>query len=152
MFSSKYFEEFNVNESRSTGGRTITEADIVLHAGQTGDFFPHHMDEAWCSTQPFRHRIAHGTLVFSIGIGLSAREINEASMTYGYERLRFIKPVFIGDTLYTTLTIKDKKEHKRPGQGLVTELVEVFNQHKELVLVCEHILLINKKNYHPPAL
>ncbi len=145
MFSRKYFEEFVLNETRSTGGRTITETDIVLHAGQTGDFFPHHMDEAWCNTQPFKHRIAHGTLVFSIGIGLTALEINEVSMTYGYERLRFIKPVFIGDTLYSTVTIKDKKEHKKPGYGIVTELVEITNQNNELVLVCEHLLLVNKK-------
>ncbi len=150
MFLKKYFEDFTLNETRSTGGRTITETDIVLHAGQTGDFFPHHMDEAWCSTQPFKRRIAHGTLVFSIGIGLTANAINEAAMTYGYERLRFIKPVFIGDTIHATVTIKDLKEHKRPGQGLVTELVEVFNQHHELVLVCEHILLINRKQPSSP--
>ncbi|HEY4150964.1 MAG TPA: MaoC/PaaZ C-terminal domain-containing protein [Chitinophagaceae bacterium] len=150
MFSRKYFEEFVLNETRSTGGRTITETDIVLHAGQTGDFFPHHMDEAWCNTQPFKHRIAHGTLVFSIGIGLTAREINDVSMTYGYERLRFIKPVYIGDTLHTRITIKDKKEHKKPGQGIVTELVEITNQNNELVLVCEHLLLVNKKSTSAP--
>ena len=66
-------------------------------------------------------------------------------MTYGYERLRFTKPVFIGDTIKTTVTIKEKKEHKKPGFGLVTEMVEVHNQLGELVMVCEHILLANKK-------
>lgn len=146
MFSNRYFEEFKLNEIRSTDGRTITESDIALHAGQTGDFFPHHMDEAWCNTQPFKHRIAHGTLIFSIGIGLTAREINEVAMTYGYERLRFIKPVFIGDTIRTTVTIKEKKDHKKPGYGIITELVEVTNQNNELVLVCEHLLLVNKKS------
>lgn len=145
MGITKYFEEFELNEKRSTGGRTVTEADIVIHAGQSGDFFPHHMDEEWCKTQPFKKRIAHGTLIFTIAVGLTAHLINEVSMTYGYDRLRFIKPVFIGDTIKATVTISDKKEHKKPGFGLVTELVEVFNQHGELVMVCEHVLLVHKK-------
>jgi acyl dehydratase len=127
-------------------GRTITETDIVIHAGQTGDFFPHHMDEEWCKTQPFRKRIAHGTLIFSIAVGMTAGLINEVAMTYGYERLRFIKPVFIGDTITVSVTIKEKKDHKKPGFGLVTELVEAFNQAGELVMLCEHILLAQKNN------
>jgi len=141
----KYFEEFELNEQRKTGGRTVTETDIVIHAGQSGDFFPHHMDEEWCKTQPFKKRIAHGTLIFTIAVGLTAAVINEVAMTYGYDRLRFVKPVFIGDTIKATVTISEKKDHKRPGFGLVTELVEVFNQHGETVMVCEHVLLVNKK-------
>jgi acyl dehydratase len=145
MLVKKYFEDFELNEIRTTKGRTVTETDIVIHAGQTGDFFPHHMDEEWCKTQPFKKRIAHGTLIFSIAIGLTADVVNETAMTYGYEKLRFIKPVFIGDTITTTVTISAKAEHKKPGFGLITEAVEVHNQHKELVMVCSHILLANKK-------
>ncbi len=144
MFIKKYFEEFELNHTRQTRGRTITETDIVIHAGQSGDFFPHHMDEEWCKTQPFGRRIAHGTLIFTVAIGLTADFINEVSMTYGYERLRFIKPVFINDTIRVNITIKDKKDHKKPEYGLVTELVECFNQHNELVMLCEHILMVKK--------
>jgi acyl dehydratase len=145
MFVKKYFEDFELKDKRNTHGRTITEADIVLHAGQSGDFFPHHMDEEWCKTQPFKKRIAHGTLIFTLAIGLTADFINEVAMTYGYDRLRFIKPVFIGDTIKVSVTIKDKREHKKPELGLVIEMVEAFNQNGELVMVCEHILLVNKK-------
>ncbi|RNL80610.1 dehydratase [Sinomicrobium pectinilyticum] len=146
MFIKKHFEEFEPGERRETLGRTITETDIVMHAGQTGDFFPHHMDEEWCKTQPFKQRIAHGTLIFSVAVGMTAGVINEVAMTYGYERLRFTKPVFIGDTIRVKVTIKDKKDHKKPEYGLITELVEVFNQKDELVMLCEHILLTEKKN------
>ncbi len=146
MFIKKYFEEFELNNVRHTKGRTITETDIVIHAGQSGDFFPHHMDEEWCKTQPFKKRIAHGTLIFTIAIGLTADFVNEVSMTYGYERLRFTKPVFINDTIKVNVTIKDKKEHKKPEYGLVTELVECYNQHNELVMLCEHILMVQKNN------
>lgn len=145
MFIKQYFEEFELNSSRVTRGRTVTETDIVVHAGQSGDFFPHHMDEEWCKTQPFKKRIAHGTLIFTIGIGLTAELINEVSMTYGYERLRFTRPVFIGDTIKATVTIRGKGDHKNPEFGLVTERVEVFNQHRELVMVCDHLLLVRRK-------
>ena len=146
MFIQKYFEEFKLNDVRQTKGRTITETDIVIHAGQSGDFFPHHMDEEWCKSQPFKKRIAHGTLIFTVAIGLTADFINEVSMTYGYERLRFITPVFINDTIKVTVTIKDLKDHKKPEFGLVTELVECFNQQNELVMLCEHILMVKKAN------
>ncbi|BAV05149.1 MaoC family dehydratase [Filimonas lacunae] len=145
MMVRKYFDDFVLEETRETYGRTITETDIVIHAGQTGDFFPHHMDAEWCKAQPFGQRMAHGTLIFSVAVGLTAGAINEVAMTYGYERLRFIKPVFIGDTITVKVTIKDLKDHKKPGFGLVTELVEAFNQRKETVMVCEHILLAQKK-------
>jgi acyl dehydratase len=102
------------------------------------------MDAEWCKTQPFKQRIAHGTLIFSIAIGLTASVINEVAITYGYERLRFLKPVFIGDTIKVKVAIKEKKDYKKPGYGLITELVEAFNQHNELVMICEHILLVEK--------
>lgn len=53
----QYYENYAVGESRASTGRTITEADIVMHAGQTGDLYPHHMDAEWCATQPFGKRI-----------------------------------------------------------------------------------------------
>ena len=146
MFTRKYYEDFALNETRQTSARTISAEDIDFHAKESGDFFPHHMDEAWCNTQPFKHRIAHGTLIFTVAVGLTADLINEVSMTYGYDRLRFIKPVFINDSIQVTVTIKDKKDHKKPGYGVVTELVECFIQQGELVMVCEHLLLVNKKD------
>lgn len=146
MVKKKYFEEFGLKEMRHTQVRSISASDIDFHAKESGDFFPHHMDDEWCKTQPFKKRIAHGTLIFTIAIGLTADFVNEVSMTYGYDRLRFLKPVFIDDAIKVTVTIKDKNDHKKPGFGLVTELVEAFNQHNELVMVCDHLLLVNKKN------
>lgn len=145
MTEKKYYEDFIENAIRETGGRTITETDIVMHAGQTGDFYPHHMDAEWCKTQSFGQRIAHGTLIFSIAVGLTAAVANEAGFTYGYEHLRFLRPVFIGDTIRTKVTIQEKKLHKRAGEGLVTELLETFNQQGQCVMVCEHLILVQLK-------
>ena len=78
------------------------------------------MDAAWCATQPFKRRIAHGTLILSIGVGLVADAINQRAISYGYaDAVRFIKPVFIGDTIATELTIGDARAHpRRPGSGI----------------------------------
>lgn len=145
MFQKIYYEEYELDSLRHTQGRTITEADIVLHAGQTGDFFPHHMDAEWCKLQPFKQRIAHGTLIFSVAIGMAAQFINEVAMTYGYDNLRFVKPVFINDTITVQISISEKKDHKKPNYGIVTERVAVINQHNETVMVCDHLLLCEKK-------
>ena len=145
-FKSTFFEDYQLQDKRTTLGRTITETDFVVHAGHTGDFFPHHMDAEWCATQPFKQRIAHGTMIFSIGIGLTASEINPEAMSKGYDKLRFVKPVFIGDTIHSEITISEKGDSKRPEYGTVTEHVEIINQHGEVVLVCDHLLVV-KKNH-----
>jgi acyl dehydratase len=142
---SMHFEEYSIGSRRETLGRTITEADIVIHAGQTGDFFPHHMDAEWCATQPFKRRIAHGTLVLSVAIGMTATDINPVALSYGYDRVRFIRPVYINDTIRVSATISDKRPHpKRSNQGIVVERVEAFNQQNEIVLSCEHLYLVDR--------
>jgi acyl dehydratase len=141
----QFYEDYELGESRRSTGRTITEADIALHAGQTGDFYPHHMDKEWCATQPFKERIAHGTLVFSVAVGMTAADINPHAMSYGYDKLRFISPVFINDTITSTITISEKRDYKRPSHGIVSEKLEVTNQKKETVLVCEHLLLVERR-------
>lgn len=143
----RFFEDYELGETRTSVGRTITEADIVLHAGQTGDFFPHHMDAEWMATQPAGQRIAHGTLILSVGVGMTAGDINPQAMSYGYDRIRFIKPVFIGDTITVTAEITEKADHlKQPDRfGYVHELVTVSNQRAETVLVLTHLYLVNRR-------
>lgn len=145
MVRSRHFDDYQINSVRETLGRTLTETDIVLHAGQSGDFYPHHMDAEWCKHQEFERRVAHGTLVFTIAVGLTATEVNPEAFTYGYDRVRFVKPVFIGDTLRTRVTVKEKRDSpKRPDYGLVIELVEALNQRQEVVFACEHLLMVKR--------
>ncbi|MFI7063688.1 MaoC family dehydratase [Kribbella sp. NPDC050124] len=143
----RWFEDYDIGESRATVGRTITEADIVLHAGQTGDFFPHHLDAEWMATQPAGQRIAHGTLIVSVAVGMTAGDINPQAMSYGYDKIRFVKPVFIGDTITVRADITEKSDHKRTPatHGYVHELVTVTNQRAETVLVLTHLYLVNKR-------
>lgn len=143
----EFFEDYTVGFARETTGRTMTEADIVLHAGQTGDFFPHHMDAEWCATQPFERRVAHGTLVMSMAVGMTAGDINPRAMSYGYDRVRFVRPVFIGDTLRVRAEITAKHDHRKRADelGMVEESVTVTNQHDEVVLALVHLYVVEKR-------
>lgn len=141
-----HFEDYALGDMRETTGRTITETDFVVHAGHTGDFFPHHMDAEFAKTTPFGQRVAHGTMVFAIGVGLTATLINPVAFSYGYDRLRFVRPVFIGDTIRTRITIAAKEDDpKRPEFGRVVERCEVLNQRDEVVLAADHILMVQRK-------
>jgi monoamine oxidase len=141
-----YFEDYELGSRRVTTGRTITETDIVVHAGHTGDFFPHHMDAEFAATTDFGQRVAHGTMVFSIGIGLTATLVNPVAFSYGYDRLRFVRPVFIGDTIRTRVTIASKTDDpKRPNCGRVVERCEIVNQRQEVVLAADHILIVERR-------
>jgi acyl dehydratase len=146
MERSRDFENYVLGEERKTFGRTITETDFVVHAGHIGDFFPHHMDAEHMKSSEWGQRIAHGTMTFAIGIGLTASEINPLAFSYGYERLRFPKPVFIGDTIHTTLTITGlEPEPKRADYGRIIEAVRVITQGGQVVLACDHIYLAKRR-------
>lgn len=147
IVADRFFEDYQIGFARNTVGRTITEADIVIHAGQTGDLFPHHMDAHWAATQPFGQRLAHGTLVMSIAVGMTAGDINPQAISYGYDKVRFIKPVFIGDTITVRAAIADKSDHrKEPARlGYVSELVSAANQDGDTVLVLTHLYVVNKR-------
>lgn len=143
----QYFDEYIVEAARTSTGRTITETDIVVHAGQSGDFYPHHMDAEWCKTQEFGQRVAHGTLVLSVAVGMLAGEINEVAFSYGYDRVRFVAPVFIGDTITSKAVISGKCDHARkPAEyGLVEEQVIVTNQRGETVIAFVHLYMVRKR-------
>src|SRR3546814_11948383 len=105
------------------------------------------MDAVWCATQDIGQRIAHGTMIFSIGIGLTATTINPHAMSYGYDRLRFIRPVHIGDTITTITTIADKRDPpKRAGHGVATEKIAIRNQNGKPAQPCEPHQLVTRRS------
>lgn len=141
-----YFEDFADVAPRRTSGRTITETDVVVHAGHTGDFYPHHVDAHWAAQSAFGQRIAHGTLILSVAAGLAAGEINPVSFSYGYDRVRFVSPVHIGDTIYVDVDIADRREDpKRPGRGFVDERCTVVTQDDRVVLVFTHVHSVERR-------
>ena len=78
---------------------------------------------------------------------MTAGAVNPRAFSYGYDRLRFIKPVFIGDTISCAVTISETRPHKRPELGFIVEHLEVTNQRGDTVLVCDHLLLCERREF-----
>lgn len=142
-----YFEDFEAAPDLVTRGRTITEADVVMFAGLSGDLVELHTNEEFAKQTPFGRRIAHGALVFSISIGLATRTntLDDTLLAFaGVDKLRFVGPVFIGDTIQATKRVAERKEVSA-DKGTVTFETRVLNQHGELVLVYFDRLLLRRR-------
>lgn len=145
----KYFDELRIGETLITHRRTITETDIVNFAGVSGDFFYAHMDEIAAGESYFQKRVAHGYLILSAAAGLFVHPApGPVIANYGLDNLRFIKPVYAGDTIYVRLTCKRKseketKEGEEPA-GIVEWHVEVLNQNDEKAAVYDILTLVKR--------
>jgi 3-hydroxybutyryl-CoA dehydratase len=119
--------------------KTVGESDVYLFAGITGDFSPNHVNQEVMSKTPYRERIAHGVLSLGFASTTSTMMIERTEMTavsYGYDRVRFIRPVLVGDTITATYTIAEIDE-----EALKTYAdIEVTNQRGELCTVARNIL------------
>lgn len=93
--------------------KTISEADVYLYAGVTGDFSPNHIDAVYMSGSRYGQRIAHGTLLTGLMSAASARMPLGRTVSLGYDRMRFVAPVFFGDTISTTYTLTEIDSGRR---------------------------------------
>jgi oxepin-CoA hydrolase/3-oxo-5,6-dehydrosuberyl-CoA semialdehyde dehydrogenase len=147
----KYFEELEIGETLITHRRTVTESDVVNFAGISGDFFYAHMDDVAARDSLFERRVAHGYFVLSAAAGLFVDPApGPVLANYGLEGLRFVKPVYIGDTIQARLTCKQKTvKEDREGQipqGVVHWDVEVTNQQGEPVAVYTILTLVRRQS------
>lgn len=120
--------------------KTVTEADVGIFGGLTGDLAPQHIDDEYMRDRPQGRRIAHGTLVLALTSTAAARLCLEQGLTavsYGYEKVRFIRPVFLGDTVTVEYTITSVKPAKHMAYA---EMQASTNVGESLVLVGTHIL------------
>lgn len=152
----KYFEEIQVGDTLLTHKRTVTEADVVNFAGISGDFFYAHMDETSLEGSIFERRVAHGYFVISAAAGLFVDpKRGPVLANYGLDNLRFLQPVYPGDTLQVKLTCqrktkKDLKEGQIP-QGVVEWYVQVINQRGEVVALETVLTLVACKETATPV-
>lgn len=142
-YCERFFEDYHVGETTTGPRKTIDQADISAFAGLTWDFHPAHTDELFAGER-YGGRIAHGMLTFSVVTGLTV-EYNLLAISYGYERVRFPRPVRAGDTVGATAVVKELREHRRPNIGLVVKEYTGTNQADEVVFVCEHILAVERR-------
>ncbi len=146
----KYFEDLQVGDKSKTIGRTVTETDIVNFAGLSGDYNPIHMDAEFAKGTPFKKRIAHGLLVWSISSGLFTQSemnmsIKKSVLALMEISLRFVNPVFIGDTIHLEVEIVDKKETSKQDRGIIVMRRSIYNQHEEEVQQGKVTVMLRRK-------
>jgi len=144
MAEMRHFEDFQVGDKIVTRGRTVTEADIVMFAGLTGDWHPLHTDIEYARQGPFQERIAHGFLILSIASGLLPLSEIAIIAFYGIDKLRFVAPVKLLDTIRVEFEVLDKQEKDERG-GVVTFQQTIKNQRGEDVSVGTMRSLIAKR-------
>ena len=142
----RYYEEIKIGESYESPGRTVTETDIVLFAGLSGDYNVLHTDAEFMKTSIFGERIAHGLLGLAIQSGLFLRAAQPyASLAFVGMRWKFKGPIKIGDTVRLRARVSAKHDDGKPDRGLVTVQRTVVNQRGETVQEGETDLLVEKR-------
>jgi 3-hydroxybutyryl-CoA dehydratase len=142
-----YFEDYAVDSVTLSRGRTITESDVVNFAGLSGDFVELHMNDVYAKNGPFGRRIAHGALVFSISTGLMMQMTGDQEAViafYGVDRLRFVAPVFIGDTVHLSRRVVEK-QLKNAERGVVAFENTVLNQDEKPVIVYTALMMLKAR-------
>jgi 3-hydroxybutyryl-CoA dehydratase len=131
----RYFEEFEIGDIIESAARTITETDVVIFAGLSGDYNQLHTDVEFAKGTLFGERVAHGLLGLSIVSGLVARLgfIEGTAQAFRELEWKFSGPIKIGDTIRARFEIRGKKKIRRLGGGLITLNVAVLNQRDEVV-------------------
>lgn len=145
----KFFQQIEVGEKYATPARTVTETDIVNFAGLSGDFNAIHTDEEFCRQLGLPGRVAHGLLTLSILSGLSERVgYTEGTILafLGIDKLSYGKYVTPGDTIHAEVEVINKRESSKPGRGIVTSRFTGLNQDGDVVVDCEMVVMIRKKD------
>ena len=142
----RWFEDIEVGEEYESPGRTVTEADIVLFAGLSGDYNVLDTDAEFMKSSIFGERIAHGLLGLAIQAGLFSRAAPPyATLAFAGLRWKFKGPIKIGDTIKVRAKVIGKKETSKPDRGIVTLERQVINQRGEVVQEGETDLMVARR-------
>ena len=143
-----YWEEWEIGAEFESPARTVTEGDITMFAGLSGDYNPLHINEEFCKNTQFGTRIAHGPLVYSIAAGLlfQLHLYDDTLIAFlGFDSLKFTKPVMAGDTIHARIKVTEKRETSRPDRGVMKRDLNVINQNGEVVQEAVQAFLLKRK-------
>ena len=143
-----FWEDWELGKSFISSARTVTETDIVMFAGISGDYNPLHINDEHCKKTQFGTRIAHGPLVYAIAAGLlfQLHLYDDTLIAFlGFENLRFTKPVKIGDTIHAKVTVTELTETSKADRGVMKRLLQVINQNGDVVQEGVQAFLLHKR-------
>jgi len=130
-----FFEQFAPGAVMTSPARTITESDVVVFAGLSGDFNPLHTDAEFARGTAYGERIAHGMLGLAVATGLAARlgVLDGTALAFLAVDWKFRKPILLGDTIAAEMDVARTKAMPAMGGGIVTLNVRVTNHRREVV-------------------
>ena len=143
MTAQRYFEDFTVGDRFKSPSRTLTDAHFMFFAGMTGDNHPIHHDEEYGKKTRYGGRLAHGLLLVSMMTGMAPISAQAVVALYGFEKIRFVKPVLLGDTITYTSKIA-ALEPKGDGRGVADVEFQICNQHNAVCVAGTIKLLLHK--------
>jgi acyl dehydratase len=148
-----YFDDYVPGTVYRTVGRTVTEADIGLYAGLSGDHNQLHTNDVWVrENTTFPGRIAHGPLGLAIAMGLGASLGLSEGTTVAFmeiESWKFTGPILIGDTISVEVVIAEKRETSKPDRGVLKRDMRVINQRDEVVQEGRVVTLVKRRELVP---
>ena len=142
-----YWENYAVGDEFLSSGRTVTDADIRLFIGATNATHPAHLDAEYAKSHPFGRIAAQGSLLIGIVDGFAVvctGALQSNVMHYGYDKIRFLKPVFVGDTVRLQGSVGEVRERGEEF-GLVYFDYKILNQDDELVCVMRDIAMFERE-------
>ena len=145
-----FYEDFRIGAEYTTTARTIGESDILQFAALTGDWNRLHTDAEYCKGTPYGQRIAHGLFGLALMEGMKYRlghVDGTAIASLSWNNVRFAKPIHIGDTVRVHVRISAMRETSKPDRGIVTEQVQLLNQHDEVVTEAEHLVMMLRRGH-----
>lgn len=143
-FVDLYYEDVDIGDSFDTDSHTVTQDDVMGFARVTLDHHPLHTDPEFCARTEFGRPIAHGLYGLSLMEGLKAQSKmyeNTSIASLGWDKVRFLKPLFPGETVHARVTFIDKRL-SRSGRGIVTERCELIDSKGEMVISSEHVSML----------
>lgn len=148
MTRQKYGDDFHLGQAFTTPAITVTETHVVNWAGLTGDFYPLHMDAEYAAQTQFGERLAHGPMIFGLAVGmvaLSGIGADSVIAWLGCDDMRMTGPVRIGDTIRTTVEVKEQRPTKDPKRGIQTWRYTVTNQRNEPILSFDYKMMFHMR-------
>lgn len=147
MTGERVFDDYETGETYRTRGRTVTDSDIRMWIGATDATHPNHVNREYARDHPvFDDVVVPGVLTLGLADAACAETVSRPAaygMNYGHDDVRYLNPVYVGDTIAGEVTVAET-ESRDDTWGLLHLDVELANQDGEAVLVEDHLMLIAK--------
>lgn len=149
-FKGMLYDEWELNKTYITPARTIRQSDVDRYCALSGDYSPEYTNDLYAKSIGHSQPIVPGGLTFIIGNGLDCQTLWVDGSYIGLldQQMQFLSPVYVGDTVYLTMTPTAKRLSKKPGRGVITYQISILNQRDEVVMDGVWVILMATDREH----